>query len=117
MGGTWGSVSSALVVALSNELVVASVFAAIPLAVRATSDMDAANGLVAQLGSIGALAAPPLVGLAVTAADGWWAVGPCLLVGTGAGTVLLCLATRGTGGGAQGGGEGGGVDVGPVGAS
>ncbi|MFD9857780.1 MFS transporter [Streptomyces alboflavus] len=95
VGGTWGSVSSALVVALSNELVVASVFAAIPLAVRATSDMDAANGLVAQLGSIGALAAPPLVGLAVTAADGWWAVGPCLLVGTGAGTVLLCLATRG----------------------
>ena len=33
--------------------------------------------------------------VAVTAADGWWAVGPCLLVGTGAGTVLLCLATRG----------------------
>ncbi|GHC68687.1 MFS transporter [Streptomyces flavofungini] len=94
VGGTAGSVSGALVVALSNELVVASVFAAIPLAVRATSDMDAANGLVAQLGSIGALAAPPLVGLAVTAADGWWAVGPCLLVGCGAGTVLLCLAAR-----------------------
>lgn len=97
VGGTAGSVSSALVVALSNELVVASVFAAIPLAVRATSDMDAANGLVAQLGSIGALAAPPLVGLAVTVADGWWAVGPCLLVGCGAGTVLLCLAARGGG--------------------
>ncbi|MEU7576866.1 MFS transporter [Streptomyces sp. NPDC041068] len=95
MGGTWGSVGSALVVAFSNELVVATVFAAIPLAVRASSDMDSANGLVAQLGSIGALAGPPLVGLAVTVAGGWWAVGLCLLVGCGAGTALLCLATRG----------------------
>lgn len=85
---------SALIIALANELVVATVFAAVPLAVRASSDLGAANGLVAQLGSIGALATPPLVGLAVTAVDGWWAVGPCLLGVCVAGLVLLQIAVR-----------------------
>ncbi|GHG93778.1 MFS transporter [Streptomyces lanatus] len=93
-GGLGVSVGSALVVALANELVVATVFAAVPLAVRATADLGAANGLVAQFGSVGALAMPPLVGLAVTAADGWWAVGPCLLAVCVAGLVLLQIAVR-----------------------
>ncbi|MET9889192.1 MFS transporter [Streptomyces sp. NPDC006465] len=93
-GGLGVSVGSALVIALANELVVACVFAAIPLTVRAGSDLGAANGLVAQFGSIGALAAPPLVGLAVTTADGWWAVGPCLLAGCVGGLVLLQLGVR-----------------------
>ncbi|WP_411139206.1 CynX/NimT family MFS transporter [Streptomyces sp. C10] len=94
MGGLGVSVGSALVVALANELVVATVFAAVPLTVRATADLGAANGLVAQFGSIGALATPPLVGLAVTAAEGWWAVGPCLLAVCVAGLVLLQIAVR-----------------------
>ncbi|MGW1954883.1 MFS transporter [Streptomyces sp. NPDC001920] len=93
-GGLGVSVGSALVIALANELVVATVFAAVPLAVRATADLGAANGLVAQFGSIGALATPPLVGLAVTAADGWWAVGPCLLAVCVAGLALLQIAVR-----------------------
>ncbi|WP_079040942.1 MULTISPECIES: CynX/NimT family MFS transporter [unclassified Streptomyces] len=93
-GGLGLSVGSALIIALANELVVATVFAAVPLAVRASSDLGAANGLVAQLGSIGALATPPLVGLAVTAVDGWWAVGPCLLGVCVAGLVLLQIAVR-----------------------
>lgn len=65
-GGLGGSVGSALVIALANELVVATVFAAEPLAVQAASDLGAANGLVAQLGSVGTLATPPLVGVVVT---------------------------------------------------
>lgn len=93
-GGLGMSVGSALVVALANELVVATVFAAVPLAVRAAADLGAANGLVAQFGSIGALAMPPLMGLAVTAVDGWWAVGPCLLAVCVAGVVLLQIAVR-----------------------
>ncbi|WP_158239603.1 MFS transporter [Streptomyces carminius] len=93
-GDTGLSVSAALVVALANEFVVATVFAAIPLVVRVGSDIGTANGLVAQFGSIGALAGPPLVGLAVTATD-WWAVGPSLLGGCGTGLVLLLLAARG----------------------
>ncbi|MGW8552641.1 MFS transporter [Streptomyces tubercidicus] len=93
-GGLGVSVGSALVIALANELVVATVFAAVPLAVRAAADLGAANGLVAQFGSIGALATPPLVGLAVTAAGGWWAVGPCLLAVCAVGLVLLLIAVR-----------------------
>ncbi|WP_371535037.1 MFS transporter [Streptomyces sp. NBC_00466] len=93
-GGLGVSVGSAFVIALANELVVATVFAAIPVAVRTTADLGAANGLVAQFGSIGALATPPLVGLTVTAVDGWWAVGPCLLCVCVLGLVLLQIAVR-----------------------
>jgi predicted MFS family arabinose efflux permease len=93
-GGLGMSVSSAVVIAFANELVVATVFAAVPVAVRAASDLGAANGLVAQFGSLGALATPPLVGLAVTEADSWWAVGPCLLAVCVAGLVLLQIAVQ-----------------------
>ncbi|OMI34944.1 hypothetical protein SPAR_33996 [Streptomyces sparsogenes DSM 40356] len=91
-GGLGISMTSAVLIAVTNELVVATVFAALPLVVRTSADVGVANGVVAQLGSVGSLAGPPLVGLVVTAADGWWAVGPALLVGCAAGVVLLRAA-------------------------
>ncbi|MEU1663773.1 MFS transporter [Streptomyces sparsogenes] len=91
-GGLGISMTSAVLIAVTNELVVATVFAALPLVVRTSADVGVANGVVAQLGSVGSLAGPPLVGLVVTAADGWWAVGPTLLVGCAAGVVLLRAA-------------------------
>ncbi|GAA2336111.1 MFS transporter [Streptomyces cuspidosporus] len=91
-GGLGISMTSAVLIAVTNELVVATVFAALPLVVRTSADVGVANGVVAQLGSVGSLAGPPLVGLVVTAADGWWAVGPALLVGCAAGVVLLRTA-------------------------
>ncbi|MDX3227859.1 MFS transporter [Streptomyces sp. ME19-01-6] len=95
-GGLGISMTSAVLIAVTNELVVATVFAALPLVVRTSADVGVANGVVAQLGSVGSLAGPPLVGLVVTAADGWWAVGPTLLVGCAVGVVLLRAAV-GTG--------------------
>ncbi|MGW7007013.1 hypothetical protein ACWGCW_30445 [Streptomyces sp. NPDC054933] len=80
---------------MSNELVVAAVLAAVPLVVTATADIGTANGLVAQLGSVGSLAGPPLVGLAVGAAGGWWAVGAVLLAGCATGVGLIRFAVRG----------------------
>ncbi|MGW3567781.1 MFS transporter [Streptomyces sp. NPDC000941] len=91
-GGLGISMTSAVLIAITNELVVATVFAALPLVVRTSADVGMANGVVAQLGSVGSLAGPPLVGLVVTAADGWWAVGPTLLVGCAVGVVLLRTA-------------------------
>ncbi|MER6143970.1 MFS transporter [Streptomyces sparsogenes] len=91
-GGLGVSMTSAVLIAVTNELVVATVFAALPLVVRTSADVGVANGVVAQLGSVGSLAGPPLVGLVVTAADGWWAVGPALLVGCAVGVVLLRAA-------------------------
>ncbi|MER7792031.1 MFS transporter [Streptomyces sp. NPDC097640] len=91
-GGLGISMTSAVLIAVTNELVVATVFAALPLVVRTSADVGVANGLVAQLGSVGSLAGPPLVGLVVTAADGWWAVGPTLLAGCAIGVVLLRAA-------------------------
>ncbi|WP_078610353.1 MFS transporter [Streptomyces milbemycinicus] len=91
-GGLGISMTSAVLIAVTNELVVATVFAALPLVVRTSADVGMANGVVAQLGSVGSLAGPPLVGLVVTAADGWWAVGPTLLVGCAVGVVLLRAA-------------------------
>ncbi|MEU5613953.1 MFS transporter [Streptomyces sparsogenes] len=91
-GGLGISMTSAVLIAVTNELVVATVFAALPLVVRTSADVGVANGVVAQLGSVGSLAGPPLVGLVVTAADGWWAVGPALLVGCAVGVVLLRAA-------------------------
>ncbi|WP_157745648.1 CynX/NimT family MFS transporter [Nocardiopsis gilva] len=94
LGGVSMSLAGALVVAVTNELVVAAVFAAVPMVVRSTADISTTNGLVAQLGSLGTLAGPPLIGLVVIQAGGWWAVGPALAVPCLVGVVLLRTSVR-----------------------
>ncbi|MEU3985766.1 MFS transporter [Streptomyces sp. NPDC026672] len=93
-GGVALAAVGALLVALANELVVAAAFAMIPAIVSDTSDVDLANGLLAQIGSLGSLLGPPLVSLAVLVAGGWWAVAPTVLAVCATGTVLLRSSVR-----------------------
>ncbi|MFC4034774.1 MFS transporter [Streptomyces polygonati] len=93
-GGIVLSAVGGLLVALANELVVAAAFATIPTVVSTPADIGLANGLLAQIGSLGSLAGPPLVSLALLVADGWWAVAPTVLVVCAAGTVLLRASVR-----------------------
>ncbi|MFH8985587.1 MFS transporter [Streptomyces varsoviensis] len=88
------SALGAVIVAIANEMVVAAVFATIPAVVRAPADIGITNGLVAQIGSVGSLAGPPMASFAVLAADGWWAVVPTVLLVCAAGTVLLRVSVR-----------------------
>nr|WP_281196427.1 MFS transporter [Streptomyces lushanensis] len=93
-GGIGLSAAGALLVALANELVVAAAFAMIPVVVSRPSDIGVTNGLLAQIGSAGSLAGPPLVSMVLLAAGGWWAVAPTVLVVCLAGTVLLRASVR-----------------------
>lgn len=70
------------VIFLANEMLIATVFAYIPVVGRGPGQAGVVNGVVAQVGSLGALAGPPLFGAAVDRA-GW----PLLAVATGAGIV------------------------------
>ncbi|MEV0277896.1 MFS transporter [Streptomyces sp. NPDC050610] len=88
------SAVGAMIVAIANEMVVAAVFATIPTVVRTPADIGITNGLVAQVGSVGSLAGPPLASFAVLAADGWWAVVPTVLLVCAVGTVLLRVSVR-----------------------
>ncbi|MFF8999719.1 MFS transporter [Streptomyces achromogenes] len=93
-GGTGLAAAGAVLVALANELVVAAAFAMIPAVVADSADTDLANGLLAQVGSLGSLLGPPLVSFAVLAADGWWAVAPTVLAVCLPGTFLLRASVR-----------------------
>jgi predicted MFS family arabinose efflux permease len=92
IGGLGPRVLGAALVAVANELVVATVFASIPTVVTRVADIALANGLVAQLGSAGSLLGPPLISLAVLAADGWWAVAPVVLGACTTGALMLRFA-------------------------
>lgn len=81
--------AGAVLIALANEFVIAAIFASIPDVVAAPSDIGLANGLLAQIGSIGALSGPPLLSLVVLGADGWWAIVPAALVVCALGTIVL----------------------------
>ncbi|MEU3413193.1 MFS transporter [Streptomyces sp. NPDC006658] len=93
-GGTGLAAAGAVLVALANELVVAAAFAMIPAVVADPADIDLANGLLAQIGSLGSLLGPPLAGFAVLAAGGWWAVAPTVLAVCVPGTLLLRASVR-----------------------
>lgn len=85
----------AMLTALANELVIAAIFATVPRLVVRAPDIGMANGLLAQVGSAGSLAGPPLAGFAVLAAGGWWAIVPTALVLCAAGTLALRASVRG----------------------
>jgi len=93
-GGVTLAAAGAVLVALANEIVVAAAFAMIPAVVSDSSDVNLANGLLAQIGSLGSLLGPPLVSSAVLVAGGWWAVAPTVLAVCAAGTVLLRVSVR-----------------------
>lgn len=71
---TWVAIGAGLVTFVVNGFLVSLMFALVPYTVNHDSDTDVANGLLAQLGSLGTLLAPPLFGAAVTTFD-WSATG------------------------------------------
>lgn len=91
-----GSLITALcggtVIFLANEMLIATVFAYVPVVGRGPRQANAVNGLVAQVGSLGALVGPPLFGAAVD-----WAGWPLLVALIGAGiaaSASLLLGVR-----------------------
>lgn len=86
-----GDIVGAGVLLLANGIVVAGVFAAVPRLVGTTDQIDIANGLVAQLGSLGSLAGPPLI-TATVAVGGWRSVPLVILLLSAIGIVLILMA-------------------------
>ncbi len=94
IGGTTVALFGAIIVALANEMVVAAVFAAVPLVARTADDVSTSSGLIAQLGSLGSLGGPPLAGLITVAFGGWWMIGMFTLVLCLVGFMLLRWSVR-----------------------
>ncbi|MFI5523471.1 MFS transporter [Streptomyces platensis] len=76
-----------------DGLLISAVFAAVPASVSRAEDVDVANGILNQLGSVGILLGPPVFGLVIAAA-GWGTVAALVLVFGGLGAVLLLTAAR-----------------------
>lgn len=71
--GTFQIVIYVTIAVLMTGVLVAQTFAAVPKVAGAVEQIGPANGLVAQLGSVGALVGPPVLGALVTSV-GWSAV-------------------------------------------
>lgn len=84
---------AATLVLVVDGLLISAVFAALPASVSRPEQVDIANGMFNQLGSVGTLLGPPLFGLLIAAA-GFGAVAAATLVFGGVGTVLLLMTAR-----------------------
>ncbi|WP_254068607.1 MFS transporter [Streptomyces sp. TM32] len=84
---------AATLVLVVDGLLISAVFAAVPASVSRPEQVDIANGILNQLGSVGTLLGPPLFGLVIAAA-GWGAVAAATLVFGGLGSVLLLTTAR-----------------------
>lgn len=89
---TWVAIGAGLVAFVSNGFFVSLMFALVPYTVDHDSETDVANGLLAQLGSLGTLLAPPLFGATVTTFD-WSATGvlSAVAVIVAAVTLMFCF--------------------------
>ncbi|MFH8797251.1 CynX/NimT family MFS transporter [Streptomyces sp. NPDC017941] len=76
-----------------NGLLVSAMFAAVPGVCRRSRDVEVANGLVAQTGSLGTFLGPPAFGAAVTGV-GWPGMALATLAFTTAGATLLWRSLR-----------------------
>lgn len=72
-------VTFAAVAVLMSGILVAQTFAAVPRIARTPHLIGPTNGLVAQLGSVGALTGPPVIGTLITSAG--WSVVPFVVSG------------------------------------
>jgi len=84
-------VPCAALAVLMSGILVAQTFAAVPRVAGAPHLIGPANGLIAQLGSVGALAGPPMIGALISAA-GWGAVSVAVAGFTLSFAVLFVLA-------------------------
>ena len=72
------TVAFAALAIFATGVLVASVFAAVPRLVPSPERIGPANGLIAQIGSVGALTGPPIIGFFI-ATSGWTAL-PVMIV-------------------------------------
>lgn len=72
-------VTFAAVAVLMSGILVAQTFAAVPRVARTSHLIGPTNGLVAQLGSVGALTGPPVIGALITSVG--WSVVPFVVAG------------------------------------
>ncbi|WP_406480624.1 MFS transporter [Streptomyces platensis] len=84
---------AATLVLVVDGLLISAVFAAVPASVSRAADVDVANGILNQLGSVGILLGPPVFGVVIAAA-GWGVVAALVLVFGGLGAVLLLASGR-----------------------
>lgn len=89
---TW-AVLSAGVAVFATGILVAMVFAGVPRFVDAPGQIGPANGVIAQIGSIGALSGPPVVGYLV-AGFGWLALSALIIGFAVAFLILMARAER-----------------------
>ncbi len=75
------AVSFASLAVFASGILVASTFAAVPRLIPDPDKIGPANGLIAQLGSVGALIGPPFIGYFVSL-NGWTALSIMILVFT-----------------------------------
>lgn len=79
-----------------SGVLVAHVFASVPRLVRDPQKIGPANGLIAQIGSVGALSGPPVVGYLVLA-HGWLALSALTVLFSVAFWILMSAAERAAG--------------------
>lgn len=82
-------VAFSAIAVLMSGILVAQTFTAVPRVACAPHLIGPANGLVAQLGSIGALAGPPVIGALITSSG--WSVVPFVVAGFTLSYVALFL--------------------------
>ncbi len=75
------TVAFAALAIFATGVLVASVFAAVPRLVPSPDDIGPANGLIAQIGSVGALNGPPIIGFFI-ASSGWTALTVMIVIFT-----------------------------------
>ena len=75
------TVAFAALAIFATGVLVASVFAAVPRLVPSPERIGPANGLIAQIGSVGALTGPPIIGFFI-ATSGWTALPVMILIFT-----------------------------------
>ncbi|MFE3548699.1 nitrate/nitrite transporter [Streptomyces kronopolitis] len=84
---------AATLVLVVDGLLISAVFAALPTSVSRPDQIDVANGILNQIGSVGTLLGPPLFGLLIATA-GFGAVAAATLFFGGVGTILLLTTAR-----------------------
>ncbi|GGO21144.1 MFS transporter [Microbispora bryophytorum] len=87
------AVTGAGIVSLENGVLGAFAFATLPFALERLDHADVGTGMVAQMGSVGALLGPPLFGL-VAGASGFGAVVPVIAAGMLVSVGGLLLVSR-----------------------
>lgn len=88
------AVGAAALVLAVDGLLISAVFAAVPAIARCPEEVSVANGALAQFGSLGVLAGPPVFGLAVGCA-GWGGPVAATLLFTALGSGLLLVTANG----------------------